>query len=112
GKLDRILDEEHRDIVANEIPISLLGVELDSETADVPGEIERSLGAGDRREAYKGFGLLPNALEQIGAGHVRKAVGEFEIAVRTIAAGMNHALGNALVIEMEDLFAKVEVFEK
>ncbi len=43
GKLDRILNEENRDIVADQIPIALLRIELDGETADVTGKIGRAL---------------------------------------------------------------------
>ena len=35
GELDRILDEEDRDIVSNNVPISLVSVELDSEASHV-----------------------------------------------------------------------------
>ena len=37
---------------------------------------------------------------------------QFEEAVRAIAAGMHHALGNALMVEVEDLFAEVEIFQQ
>ena len=58
GELDRVLDEEHRDVVADEVPVALLGVELDREAAHVAGEIGRALVAGDGREAHEGVGLL------------------------------------------------------
>ena len=35
-----------------------------------------------------------------------------EEAVRAVAAGMNDALGDSLVVEMEDLLAEMEVFEQ
>ena len=42
GELDGVLDEEDRDIVADQIPIALLGIEFDGETADVARRIDRS----------------------------------------------------------------------
>lgn len=35
GELDCILDEEHRNIIANHIPVAFLGVELDGKAAYV-----------------------------------------------------------------------------
>src|SRR5256885_1142978 len=35
GELDRVLDEEHRGVVADEVVVALLGVELHRETARV-----------------------------------------------------------------------------
>ena len=39
GKLDRILNEEDRHVVTNQIDSSLLRIELDGEPANVAGEI-------------------------------------------------------------------------
>ena len=51
GELDRVLDEEDRDVVADEIPIALLGVELDREAAHVARQVGRALVAGHGGEA-------------------------------------------------------------
>ena len=40
GELDRILDEEHGDVVADKVPVALSRVELDRKPAHIPGEIE------------------------------------------------------------------------
>ena len=53
GELDRVLDEENRDIVAHHVPVALHRVELDREAAGVAGEIGRAAVAGDGREAGK-----------------------------------------------------------
>ena len=73
GELDRVLDEEDRDVVADEVPVALLGVELDREAADVARQVGRALVAGDGREADEGRRLLALALEQVGAGDVGRA---------------------------------------
>ena len=59
GELDRVLDEEDRDVVADEVPVALLGVELDREAADVAGQVGRALAAGDGREADERRRALP-----------------------------------------------------
>ena len=53
GELDRVLDEEHRDVVADEVPVALLRVELHREAAHVTGEVGRALVAGDGREPHE-----------------------------------------------------------
>ena len=112
GKLDRILNEEHRDVVADEVPVAFLGVELDREAAHVARQIGRPLAAGHGREADESRRLFAGALEQIGAGDVGQRSVILEIAVRAVAAGMHDPLGNALVVEMEDLLAEMEIFER
>ena len=72
GKLYRVLNEEHRDVVADDVPIALLGVELDGEAAHVARKVRRALVAGDRGEAHEGFGLLSRPLKQVGLGDVGK----------------------------------------
>jgi hypothetical protein len=39
GKLDRVLDEKHRDVVADEVPVAFLGIELDREAAHVERQV-------------------------------------------------------------------------
>ncbi len=78
GKFDRVLDEEDGNIVADEIPIALLRVELDREAADIARQIEAALRTRDGREAHKGGGAFADALENIGAADVGEAVGELE----------------------------------
>ena len=42
GKLDPVLNEEDGDVVADEIPVALLGVEADGKAADVAGGVGRA----------------------------------------------------------------------
>ena len=53
GKLHRVLDEEHGDVVADEIPVALVGIELDGEPAHVARGIRRASFAGDGREPHE-----------------------------------------------------------
>ena len=63
GKLDRVLDKEDRDVVANDVPVALLRVELHGEAPDIPGEVEGTLAAGDSRESDESRRLFAGALE-------------------------------------------------
>ena len=53
GELDRVLDEEDRDVVADEVPVALLRVELHGEAAHVAGEVERALAARRRSRSAR-----------------------------------------------------------
>nr|WP_222115930.1 hypothetical protein [Chromobacterium vaccinii] len=46
GKFDRVLNEENRNIVADQIPIALPCVELDGEAAYIPRRVRRTRAAG------------------------------------------------------------------
>ena len=48
GKLDRILNKEDRDIIADEIEIAFLGIEFDGKTADIARQIDGTRAARDR----------------------------------------------------------------
>ena len=57
GELDCILDEEHWDVVANNVPVTLLRVELDSETANIPNSVSTATRTLDSRESNKDWRL-------------------------------------------------------
>ena len=42
GKLDRVLNEENGNVVADEIPVALFRIQLDGEPAHIAREIERT----------------------------------------------------------------------
>ena len=64
GELDGVLDEEDRDVVADEIEVALLGVELDREAAHVARRVDRAGAAGDGREPHEHLGLLLRVLQE------------------------------------------------
>jgi len=112
GKLDGVLDEEHRDVVADDVPIAFLRIQLDRKPAHVARQIERALAAGDGREPHKSRRTLAGALKQVGAGVFRLRFVILEEAMRAVATGVNHPLRNTLMIEVEDLFAEMEILKQ
>ena len=112
GNLIGVLDEEHRDVVADEIPVPLLRVELDGEPPDVTGQVGGALVAGHRREPDEDRRPLSRPLEQVGPGDVGERLVRLEEAVRAEASGVDHPFGDALVVEMEDLLPEVEVLQQ
>jgi hypothetical protein len=53
GELHRVLDKEDWDVVANEIPVAFVRVELHGEATDIPRGVRRATFAEDRREAHE-----------------------------------------------------------
>src|ERR1700724_4662057 len=112
GELDRILNEENRDVVADEIPVAFLGVEFDCKTAHIARKIRRSLVSGDGREPHKHGRFFAGPLENVGAGDLGQRFMSLKETVSPVAASMGDPFRDPLVIEMEYLFPKMKIFEK
>ena len=112
GELDPVLDEEHRHVVADQVEVSLRGVELHREPAGVPDRVGRAAGAEHGGEPDEDVGLPPLAGQEPGLGHRPAGAVRLEDAVRGGAAGVDDALGDALVVEVGDLLAEVEVLQQ
>jgi hypothetical protein len=63
-ELERIAQEEHRRVVANQVPVAFLGVELQCKAANVALGIGRAALASHRGEAREQLGLFAD-LEKI-----------------------------------------------
>jgi hypothetical protein len=57
-ELHRVLDEEHRDVVADEIPVAFVGIELDGEAARVAHRVGAATFAGHGGKAHEHRRLL------------------------------------------------------
>ena len=111
-ELHRVLDEEHRDVVAHQVPVAFVGVELHGEAAHVAHGVGAAALAGHGGEAHEHRRALADGGEGRGACELGDVLGALEVAVRAGAASVDHALGNALVVEVRDLLAQDEVFEQ
>jgi len=111
-KLHRVLDEKDGDVVANEIPVPLIRIELDREATDVPGGIGRAAFAEDGREAHEHRCLFSDFAKDRGAREFGDGLRAFEDAMRCRSARVHDALRYALVVEVSDLLAKDEVLEE
>ena len=106
GKLDRILDEEDRNVVADQVPVAFLRVELDREAPHIAGEVERAFRARHGREPHERGHAFAHPLKYVRAGNVCETVGQLKEAMCTIPACVHHPLGNTLMIEVENFLAK------
>ena len=112
GKLDRILDEEDRDVVADQIPVAFLGVELDREAAHVARQVRRAL---DCRPPSRTARTPRSSRPCAGTGRRgsrRPATRRSRNSRAPPAPRMHHPLRDALVVEVEDLLAKMEILEQ
>src|ERR1035441_1186381 len=112
GKFDGILDEENRDVVADQVPVALLSVKLDGKSAYVTWGIYRTRAACDGRYTTKHGGLLTYLGEYPGGGVSFQRAGQLEESMRARRSRVNDTLGNTFVIEMGNLFAKDEILQK
>ncbi|MNO73044.1 hypothetical protein D3C76_640030 [compost metagenome] len=112
GKLDRILDEEHRHVIADQVEIAFLGVELDRESAHVADRIGGATRALHRGKADEHRSALAGRGEKARLGQRAEILIGFEIAMRSGTPGVYHAFGYALVVEVGDLLAHDEIFEQ
>ncbi len=112
GELARVAQEEHRRVVADQVPIAFFGVELQGEAADVTLGVGGATLAGHRGEAGEHLGLLADLLEQLGAGVLADVVSDGEGAECARALGVHAALGNDLAVEVGQLFQQPHVFHQ
>ncbi len=112
GELQRVAEEEHRRVVADEVPVALLGVELHREAADVALGVGRAALAGHGREADEQVGLLADLGEDLGLGVLRDVVGDREGAEGAGALGVHAPLRDDLAVEVGELLEEPDVLEQ
>ena len=110
-ELDGVLHEEHGDVVAHQVPRALVRVELGGEAAGVAGQVHGAAGAGHGGEADEHLRLLVLG-EESGPADLRGGAVAAEHAVGAGAAGVDHALGDALVVEVAELLPQVVVLQE
>ena len=112
GELHRVLDEEDRDVVADQIPVALVGVELHGEAAHVARRVGRAALAETVEKRTNTGVCLPASAKSEARVYSPSGLVALEVAVRRRAARVDDALGDALVVEVGDLLAEDEVLEQ
>jgi hypothetical protein len=107
GELYRVLNEEDRDVVSNDIPVALVGVELDGETANVSHSVCRTTGSKYRRESEEDRRLARGVGQDFRTGDICGGFEEGEFTKRAGASGVHNTFWNALVVEAVDLWLSV-----
>ncbi|MNO48221.1 hypothetical protein D3C76_385530 [compost metagenome] len=111
-KLDGVLDEKHRHVVANQVEIAFIGIELDGKAAHVAYRVTRASRPLHRGKTHEYRGHLLRGLQETGLGQLGMAAVALEVAMRPGPTGMDDTLRNALMVEVGDLLAHDEVFEQ
>ncbi len=88
-KLHRVLYEKHRHVVADQVPVALIGIELDGKAAHVTRQIRRAALTDDGREANKDRCALSRFGERGGHGQI----GQRFVGTRKIRAHPSRARG-------------------
>src|SRR5277367_893523 len=108
----RIAKEKDRGIIPNDIPVSVLGVELESKSADIALRIGCPAFPSDGREAREHRRLLPNLRKNCCLGVIGNVVSRRKSSVRTPAFGVHPALRNDLAVKMCELLDQPDVLEQ
>ena len=108
----RILNEEHRGVIAHQIENTLFGIKLGGKAADIPDGICRTRAALYGGEAHKYRSDFVRIGEEIRFGDRFQALVGLEVAVRSGTARVDDAFRNSLMVEMGDFFPQDEVFQQ
>lgn len=90
-EFDAILNKENRDVVADDIPITLLGVESTSKTSDFSRSLRRTSASEDRGKTDEHRHLGVEVGEDFSMSDVLQACVELEKTVCSITASVNNA---------------------
>jgi len=111
-KFQRIADEKDRRIVADQVVVAILGVELDRKAARVANGIGGALLSRHGRETNEYLGSFSNRGKEFGLGPPRHIGQHFEIPIGARALGVHDALGNPLAIEVRELLDQVMILNQ
>jgi hypothetical protein len=112
GELDPVLDEEHRDVVADQIEVAFGRVEPGREATHVAHRVGRAARADHGREPDEHRRADRRIVQERGARQLGDRLVDLEVAVRTRPTGVHDTLRNALVIEVRELLPEVEVLQE
>ena len=107
-----IAQEEDRRVVAHQIPVALLGIELHGKAPDVPLGVGGAALAGHRGKAEEAVGLLADLGEDLGLGILGDVVGDGKGAVGAGALGVHAPLGDHLPVEVGEFLQEPDILQE
>ena len=110
GELGAVPDEEHGEVVPNQIEVPLAGVELDGEAARVADGLGAAALVDDGGEAGDERGLDAGRAEEIGAGEVGDVVRDLEEALGACPPRVDNSFRDSLPSEIGYLLHQVIIF--
>src|SRR5688500_12604265 len=106
-EFNAILNEKYGDVIANQVKVALLGIELDCEAAHVSREVCRTPGPHDGRESHEDRRLHRGILEKSGLRVRNQRLVHLKKPMGRRPAGVHDPLRDALMVKMRDLLTKV-----
>lgn len=108
GEFQRILDEEDRRVVPDEVKNAFIGIKFGGEAANIAHRIGRAGAALDGREAYE-YRRFPRGIaEKIGFRDVAQVAVGLKIAVRRRSARMDDALRDPLMVKVSNFSRRIK----
>ncbi len=108
----RVAEEEHRGVVADDIPIAFFGIELQRSSAYVALRIRGAALTGHGGEAHEHRRLLADRVEDLRPREVRDVLRHRESAVGAPAFGMHPPLRDHLAVEMRHLLDQPDILQQ
>ena len=112
GEFQRVAQEEHGGVVAHEVPVACVGVELHREAADVTLGVCRAALSGHGREPHEALGLLAYLGEDRRTGVSGDVLCDREGPECAGAFGVHAAFGNDLAVEMGEFFEEPRILQR
>ena len=110
-ELDRVTDKERREVVADQVPVTVCGIELGGKTAWVAQGFGRVVAMHHRRETHKHRGDF-TASKHFGFGQIAEVVGHRKCAVSARATGVNDPLRDALTVKALEFLQQLDVLQQ
>ena len=108
----KYLHKEDRGVVSDHVPVTLLGVKLDGETARITGGVGRSLLTSDGGETSEQGSALANAVQELSLGELGDVVSDLEVSVGSSTLGVDNTLGDTLTVKVGQLVKEGKVLEE
>lgn len=102
-KLHGILDEKNGNVIADDVPITFLGVELDGKASNISDRVCTTTASKHGGEANEDWGGTGRVCENLCMGNIFGRFVDGEGAKRPGTTGMYHSFGDSLVVEAMDL---------
>src|SRR5258708_22492291 len=112
GELQGISYKKYRGVVADEVPVALLGINFQGEAADIAFGIGCAALAGHSGKAKERFSLVANFGKKLGARIAGNIARDRKRAKGAGALRMHHPLGDALAVEMGHLLDQPEILHE
>jgi len=107
-----IAQEEDRRVVADEVPVSLLGIELHRKAPNVPLSISGTALASNRGKTREEFGLRSNFGEYFSLGIAGYIVSYCECAVSTRTLSVHATFRNHFSVKVGEFLQKPDILQE